>query len=157
MASHSPQAHLLWRIHSWLDDASCMDPEAAKQLQTVTFPPPCFTVGMRFLYLKAVFGFHQKCLLLGFYYAMIHSTVFQKAWIFPHISHRIHCNLVQLTQRLYQEDSYIGVMSRAWLSRWQLATDPYIRSCWQRLLMQTAGLIAQLTAKLCRTPFQLSL
>ena len=33
-------------------------PEAAKHLQTVT-PPPCLTVGMRFLLWNAVFGFRQ--------------------------------------------------------------------------------------------------
>ncbi len=35
------------------------DPEAAKQPQTITLPPPCLTVGMMFSLGNAVLGLHH--------------------------------------------------------------------------------------------------
>ena len=65
--------------------ASRPGPEAAKQPQTITLPPPCFTIGMMFLLWNAVLALRQMerdpCLSKSSTFdSSVHRILSQKSW-----------------------------------------------------------------------------
>ena len=65
--------------------ASRPGPEAAKQPQTITLPPPCLTVGMMFLLWNAVLALRQMerdpCLSKSSTFdSSVHRILSQKSW-----------------------------------------------------------------------------
>ena len=84
----------LWYEREFIVDsviASYPGPEAAKQPQTIRLPPPCFTVGMRFFWSRAVFGVCQTWLLVlwpnnSVFDSSVYCTLFQNSWYLPRYS-----------------------------------------------------------------------